>query len=271
MIGLLHGAALAGYLGATVLLGRALAAGRGMAPAAVPVLVIGGVVAHAAAFAAYTARFDEPPLVGLAPSLSTLGLAIALFLVATERLRELRPLGLVLVPIIALLAGVALALGIAPSGEALAFRGWWFVLHVVLAFLGFAGLTVAFAAGLLYLIQLRQLREKTFGRMYRFLPPLEALERVGHRALAAGFPALTIALALGWAWTVRFRNTLDLGDPKVAWAMLTWAVMAAALAFRGGGPRRQRWQAMVSVVGFAIVVIAYVVLRSAANHGRAFF
>ena len=271
MITALHLLALVSYVGAAAVLGRALQRGERAASWAAPGLALVGVLAHAAGIGVYTVAWGELPLVGLGPTLSTLGLGIALLLLAAERPREIRPLGLVLLPLTTVLVGAALLVGIRPAGEPLAFRGIWFVAHVVFAFVGYAGLAVAFAAGLLYLLQLRELRVKNFGRMFRFFPSLDALERTGRAALSIGFPALTVALALGWAWTVRFRDSLEVTDPKVVWALFTWVVMGVALAFRGGGPHRQRWRALVSVLGFTLVVLAYLVLRAALSHDGRFF
>lgn len=271
LILVLHLCALAGYLGSAAILGAALGRGQRAAPLAAPALAFAAVLAHAAGLGVYTARHQELPLVGLGPSLSTLGFAVGVLLLAAERPRNVRPLGLILLPLAGLLVGAALLFGLRPAGEPLAFRGPWFVLHVLLAFLGYAGLAGAFAAGVLYLLQLRELRVKRFGRMFRFFPSLDALERAGRTALSVGFPALTLALVLGWAWTVRFRNSLEVADPKVLWAVFSWLVMGLALAFRGGGPRRQRWGALVTVVGFLLVVAAYVVLRTAIPHAGKFF
>src|SRR5690606_4571167 len=128
-------------------------AGGRMAPPRTGAALIGGAMAvHAAALIAYTASYSEPPLVGLAPSLSTLAFLITAFLFVTS-LSETRPVGIVLVPLAAILLAIALLIGISPSGEPLAFSGVWFSFHVLLAFLGYASLAVAFAAGLLYLMQ----------------------------------------------------------------------------------------------------------------------
>jgi HemX protein len=270
MVTTLHVLALVVYGGVGALLGRSLARGEEGAPPGTAALIAGAVALHAAALGAYTVRFDELPLVGLAPSLSTFALLVGVFLLlATGSLRETRPIGLVLAPLVALLLAAALALGIRPAPEALAFRGAWFSLHVIFAFLGHAALAVAFAAGLMYLLQFRELKGKHFGRMFRFFPPLETLDRLGRAAIVAGFPALTTSLVLGWAWTVRFQHSFEAGSPKVQWAVFTWLVFAAALAARFGGQGRERRGALVSVIGFAAVVLAYVVLR-VAESGRLF-
>jgi HemX protein len=262
MVNTLHVLALLLYGSVGALLGRSLARGEEGAPVGTAALTAGAVALHASALAAYAVRFDELPLVGLAPSLSTFALLVGAFLLlAAGTLRETRPIGLVLAPLVALLLVAALTLGIRPAPEALAFRGVWFSLHVIFAFLGHAALAVAFAAGLLYLLQFRELKGKHFGRMFRFFPPLETLDRLGRAAIVAGFPALTTSLILGWAWTVRFQQSFDVGNPKVRWAVFTWLVFAVALGARFGRQGRERRGALASVVGFVAVVLAYVVLR----------
>lgn len=270
MVTTLHLLALLLYLAAAAALVGSLAGGRGVTSRRATIAAGAGVAVHGAALAAFAVVFRELPLVGLAPSLSVLGFLTAGFLLAMELLREARTLGVVLVPIVALLVGVALALGIEPASEALAFRGPWFALHVILSFAGFAGLAVAFAAGLVYLLQFRELKGKHFGRIYHFFPALDTLDVIGRRALVAGFASLSVGLVVGWAWAIRFHRQALLGDPKIAWGLLTWLVLLVALGARIGGAGRTRRAALVAVIGFLVVVAAYVILRLAAA-GRAFF
>lgn len=262
MVTILFAIALAFYVGASGTLAASFADGRGAAPRAGTALVAGAMAFHAAALVVFTTTYAELPLVGLAPSLSTLAFFIVLFLFATTLARESRPLGIVLVPLTAVLLGIALLLGIAPAGEPLAFSGVWFSFHVLLAFIGYAGLAVAFAAGLLYLLQFRELKDKRLGRVFRFFPSLPALDTIGRRGVAIGFPALSAALLLGWAWTIRFRNTVAADNPQVIWGVLTWLTFAVLLGVRyTKAPNIERRAAFASVVGFAFVVICYLVLR----------
>jgi ABC-type uncharacterized transport system permease subunit len=178
--------------------------------------------------------------------------------------------GLVLVPVAAAVAAIAEIVGVRPSGAVMSFRGPWFVVHVVLAFLGYAGLTVAFAAGLMYLIQFRELKSKRFGAIFRFFPPLDTLDRIVRGSLVAGWAFLTLALAVGWAWNARFGRPMSAGNPQIVWGVLTWLVFAAALGARLGGGRPARRAALASVVGFAVVVGGYLLLRVAEGRGGTF-
>ncbi len=271
-VGLLHIVALVLYGATATLLAVSLARGRAGPPRIGALFIVGAVVAHALALVAFVRHFHELPLVGLAPSLSSFAFLLGIFLLPSAATRdEVRPVGLILAPIATVLLLVAIAIGIRPAGEALAFRGIWFAAHVVLAFIGNAALAVAFAAGLLYLIQFHELKSKNFGRWFRFLPSLDTLDRVGRRSLLIGFPTLTLALALAWAWTVRFRHSLAATDPKIVWSVLTWLVFLIALGVRFRGRGRDRRGAVASVVGFVVVVVAYLVLRLSVADGRLFF
>jgi ABC-type transport system involved in cytochrome c biogenesis permease subunit len=271
MVTLLFASALLLYLAASGTLAASFAGGGEAAPRTGTAMAAGGVLLHGIGLAAFTAHYAELPLVGLAPSLCTLAFLIALFLVATTVTRESRTVGLVLVPFIAVLLAIALLLGVAPGGQPIEFRGVWFSFHVVLAFLGYAGLTISCAAGLLYLLQFRELKGKRLGRVFRFFPSLPTLDRLGRRGLAIGFPALTLALIIAWAWTVRFQRTFAAADPQVIWGVLTWLTFAVVLLARGrGGADSERRGARASVIGFVVVVVAYVVLRASMAVGGVF-
>lgn len=270
MINVLHVAALLLYLGAAGIQIASLLRGQRLVPRVGVAVLALAVVLHGGALAAFVATYRELPLVGLAPSLSTLAFLIGAFLVALTMFRESRPIGIVLLPIQTLLLALALVLHVRPAGHVLAFRGWWLAFHIVLGFIGYVGLAVAFAAGLLYLIQFRELKTKRFGRLYRFFPSLATLDRLGRWGLQVGFPSLTLNLLLGWAWTIRFRHSFAFATPQVIWGIITWWVFLVAMLAGTRGAARARRGAIASVVGFALVVAAYVILRLAVTGGRLF-
>lgn len=261
MVVRLHLLSLALYALTAVLLGISLARSDRRPPRLVTVAVALALGAHLWALASYTAQWNELPLVGLGPAVSSLAFLIGLGSLGVALLGKAGPLGLVLIPVVALLLAMAAWVGIEPAGEPRAFRGVWFVLHVVFAFIGYVGLTVAFAAGLMYLLQFRELKNKRFGAIFRFFPPLETLDRMGRLGLLGGFVFLTLGLILGWAWTVTFQRSLVPGNPQVIWGVITWTVFVAALLLRTGSGRPSHRGAVASVVGFLVVVAAYLLLR----------
>lgn len=259
---MIHLTGLGLYLGAGILWIHSLLAGGGKRTESLaPWVATAAVVVHAAALVQYSVSFRALPLVGLAPSLSSLAFVLGVSLAALLALGEAKRVGLLIVPLIVVLEGSAVALGVQPAGEPLAFRGPWFAVHVTLAFTGYAGLAIAFAAGAMYLWQFRELKSKRLGRVFRFVPPLGTLDRLGRVAVAVGFPALSVALVVGWAWTVQFDHPMGVRDPQVIWGVLTWLVFLASLLARGGAGAGSRRAAVTVVVGFGVVVVSYVVLR----------
>lgn len=271
MVTTLHVLALLLYLATAALFAASLAGGRGGTPrGGVVAMTAAAVLVHAAALVGYATRFGELPLVGLGPSLSFLAFLIGACLLVALVLRETRSLGLVLAPLAAGPLLAALVIGLAPADESLAFRGPWFMLHVLLTMGGYAGLAVAFAAGLVYLLQRRELKGKRFGLVFRFFPALETLDVIGRRALVTGFAMLTVGLCVGWAWTVRFAQPLAPQDPKVVWGGLTWFTFVAAFGARASGAACNRRGALTSVVGFVLVVLTYLALRMTRGDGGLF-
>lgn len=262
MIGILHLGSVALYGIASTMLGVSLARDEARRlPAIATLIVAAGLLVHAAALADYTSRWEQLPLAGLGPSLSTLAFLIGVGSVIAATLGHASTVGLILIPVVTALTGIAAIVGIAPTGQSLD----WFVLHVVFAFIGLVGLTVAFAAGLMYLIQFRELKSKHFGAVFRFFPPLETLDRLGRRGLLVGFPFLTLSLVLGWIWTRDTGGFIGPDPSKLTWVAVSWFVFLAAIVSRSGAGRRGERGAIVSVVGFIVVVAVYLIMRAQAT------
>ncbi|MEX0912748.1 MAG: cytochrome c biogenesis protein CcsA [Gemmatimonadota bacterium] len=270
MIPILHVASFALYGIAGALLGVSLAReARRLTVVAMVVFAV-GLGVHGLGLAEFASTWDQLPLVGLGPSLSTLAFLVGLGCVVAATLGHASTVGLVLVPIVAALTAVAAAVGIAPNGDPTAYRGGWGLLHVIFAFVGLTGLAVAFAAGLMYLLQFRELKSKHFGAVFRFFPPLETLDRLGRRGLLVGFPFLTLALVLGWAWTVSFNEPSAPGTPKLVWVAAIVGVFLSSLLARTGAGRKAERGALASVIGFVVVVVLYMILRAQAAPEGAF-
>ena len=220
-----------------------------------------GAVAHLVATALFTVRFGHPPLVGLAPSLATLALLLALALWILTLLRAAGAVGLLLAPVAATLLGLAHLLGIEAASDAPIYSLVWLPLHVSLSFIGYASLLVAAAASLMYLLQFRQLKQKRFGAVFEFFPDLDTLDRVSAVALLAGFTSLTLGLLVGWAWTLSFETAARWNMPQIVWGVLTWLVFLVALLGRAIRRWMGRTRAWINVVVCAAVVVAYFVLK----------
>jgi ABC-type uncharacterized transport system permease subunit len=200
-----------------------------------------------------------------------LALLTGVGLVAALAVREGARVGIVLLPLAIVLQAISLAAGIRPSGAAPDFRGAWFVLHAGLGLAGVVGVALAGSSGWLYLAQFRELKAKRMGRLFHFLPPLATLDRLGRVGARIGFVLLTVSLGLGWAWTVRFRNTFGQDEAEMWWGLFSWLCVLAAIAapaFGQGPPERRA--ALANSIAFLAIATGYLLLRLAARPGAGF-
>ena len=225
---------------------------------------------HGLALAGYVLRYSELPIVGLGPALSLLAFLLGLGVVGVAFRGEAARVGIILVPFIAFLQGTALSVGIAPAPGDSGLQGAWFTLHVVLSLLGFQGLTLATAAGLLYLVQFHELRTKRLGKLFHFLPPLATLEALTTTGLRIGAAVMTLGLLAGWGWAGRYEGGVNWANPKIAWAVLSWVALVTPLVLRRWGGATGHRVALFTVGGFVLVVAVYLALRLAPAAGPGF-
>jgi ABC-type transport system involved in cytochrome c biogenesis permease subunit len=136
---------------------------------------------------------------------------------------------------------------------------FWGIIHGTLIFLAAVGVSVGFVASVMYLIQARRLRKKLNpGRVIPMLS-LERLERMNRRALNLAFPLLTIGLLVG---TLLLRHNHDIGDNWLSLKVLStaglWVVFLVLVYLRYGAHVPPRRLALLSVVAFALMLVALV-------------
>jgi ABC-type uncharacterized transport system permease subunit len=161
-----------------------------------------------------------------------------------------RLLGLVVMPLAALLLAVSYAAGGMDVSGTSGYSSLFLGLHVGLVLAGFAGLTLAAAIAGLYLWQERELKRRS-SKVLRFrAPSLVTLESLFARTVAFSLPVLTIGMAAGFA---RLRHESEV-DALIVLTVVTWAVYGAFLVLRFGAGWRGRRAAYTTLVGFALIV-----------------
>ncbi|ETX02771.1 MAG: hypothetical protein ETSY1_02370 [Candidatus Entotheonella factor] len=137
------------------------------------------------------------------------------------------------------------------------------VVHIVLAVLGYAALALTFCAGVMYLIQERQLKSKQPGMWSNRLPSLWVLDEMNAKALALGLPLLTQGVITGSVWAKAMRGSY------LSWSMTSLPLLLALALYvlLLGGRYTLGWQgkkaAFAAVTGFLLVLVSYVVHTSA--------
>lgn len=223
-------------------------------------LAQGAATATLAGFAVHTAALSQRwtesgrfPLGGLHDSASLLAwVTVLAFLVAYLRTR-VDALGLIVYPVAFVLVLVA-AFSPAGTNEMGNVSGALLGVHVTLAFIGYAALFVAFAMGVLYLIQERELKSRAPRAYYYMIPSLERCDTISGRSVAVGFGFLTLAIVTGALLNQAAFGRWWLPDPKTLSALAAWGLYVVLITARrraGWGGRRAAW---LGLVGFALVV-----------------
>jgi cytochrome c-type biogenesis protein CcsB len=215
-------------------------------------------------FALHTASLSQRwrdaghfPAVGLHDSASILAWAIvAVFLVVYVRTR-VEALGLVAYPFA---FGLVLIANLTPASENAdpILRSLFLPIHATLAFGGYAALFLAFAMGVLYLVQERELKSRSPRAFYYLAPSLERCDTISGRSVAVGFGFLTLAILTGMLWSHSAHGRYWTGDAKEWAATAGWLLYVVLLVARlrtGWGGRRA---ALLGIAGFSAVVFTFV-------------
>lgn len=152
-------------------------------------------------------------------------------------------------PLLLLLLGAALPLDPALPSLIPALDTPLFTLHIVFSFLGYALFTMAFALGVLYLVQRRRASPR--------LPDLADIRRLNEEAILLGFSLFTLCMVSGSLWAYVAWGYYFSWNIKGVWSFLVWlfyAGMCHAKFIR-------RWQgtgyALLSIAGFGVVLFTY--------------
>ena len=177
------------------------------------------------------------------------------FLLAYWRYR-FEALSVFIFPLVFMLT-LSAAVGSSPRVESPLLRSSWLYLHVLLLFVGYALLFVTFVAGLMYLLQERELKSKKPRALSQRLPPLEQLDDLAHKTLALGFPFMTLGIVSGALWAAAEWGRGWQLDPKIALSFVTWLIYLALIFTRWTAGWRGRKAAYFAIAGFLAAVVTW--------------
>ena len=136
-------------------------------------------------------------------------------------------------------------------------QSYWLGIHTVFAFLGNAAFAMAFGIGSMYLIQEHNVKSKHLRGLFQRLPSLQILDEVNYRLITIGFPLLTITIITGAIWSQSAWGSYWRWDPREVWSLITWFIYALMLHARLTMGWRGRKVAILSIIGFIIVLSTF--------------
>ncbi len=173
---------------------------------------------------------EHAPLSNLYEYTVALAWGVAVAWLAFERTAGARRFGVLALPIVTALLGVATLFPdeVIPLIPALQ-NAPLLTLHVSVIMVSYAVLTVAFSAAVIYLVQGGEGR-----RRLAALPGGEAAGDLAHRAVLVGFPLLALGIALGAWWANSAWGRYWGWDPKETSALVVLLALAAYFHARAG-------------------------------------
>lgn len=226
-------------------------------------LLAGGVLAHTFLIGEQTMEAGYAPLVGTTAAVSAFVWLLGLAYLYVELTTDERAMGLF---VTILLAGLAVLPALHPALEPRPplLRSPLFTLHIVSVLFAYASFALASVLGVTYVLLFKEIKAKHLGFFYDRLPSLQTLDVMNGRAIVVGWIFLTCGLAIGGIWASQLHTVVDprmqsmnVGDPKILIAVLSWAMYSFALFARraiGWSGRRAAW---LSAIGFVVVLLNF--------------
>ena len=184
-------------------------------------------------------------------------IVVAYFL--TEWKYKIKDLGSFVIPLVFLImvysAFLSKETGLPiPESEA----NFWMTLHRTLSILGYSAFSMSFAAGIMYLIQERQMKTKKLGIMYFRMPSLEILDDLSYKVIAVGFPLYTLGFMTGSIWNDKMHGLFFSWDILKTWPLiLVWLIYGALFFGRIWFGLRAKKAAKGSIIGFVSIIFTY--------------
>lgn len=221
-----------------------------------------GFVLHTAALIADWVIDGHYPLFNLRETLSFLAWAlVAAYAVVLYRYRA-QALGAFMMPLISIMTFVALVIQTGAKQTPLAFsETWLFPVHTTLLIFAYAAFFVVFISSVMYLLQERELKLKTFSAIFHRLPSLATVNELSTVAAGLGLTLLTLGIATGMIWSSARDGQIWRNDPKEIFAFLTWLLYFLLIIYRSTASWRGRRAAWLGVVGFALVLCTFLGTR----------
>lgn len=166
-----------------------------------------------------------------------------------------------IVLVLAAIAAISPETSIAVTGTNQPLERILFPVHAGLILIAYAAFFIGFGAGLMYIIQERELRSKRMGRMFHRLPSLDTCDAISFRSLAIGFVLLTLGIAAGFYWQGLRDGRFWHGEPIEIFSVVTWVIYFLFIQTRMNATWGGRASALASIVSFLIVIFSLVGVR----------
>jgi ABC-type uncharacterized transport system permease subunit len=199
------------------------------------------------------ARQIGGPDLGFFAALSLVGMSMAAVCVIVACVRPIETVGAVVFPIAAIAASIDYISGVPQASTVTG--PWQINLHVVVALMAYAALSIAAVVAVMLAVQETALRQRRISTTMRVFPPLTLVEGLLFQLIGAGFIGLTLTLVTG-ALFVEDLFAQHLAH-KTVLSIAAWVVFGTLLFGRWRWGWRGRSAARLTLAGMALLILAF--------------
>lgn len=220
--------------------------------------VLIGFLAHTVSLLARGVEVNRCPLLLYQEVFSFLAWVVTAYYLGVSWRYRAQALSLFVLPVVLLFAltGLLLPTENVPTELVSPGNHWLLVVHVALFVFSYGAFAMTFLAGVMYLIQERQLKLKKFGTAFFRLPSLDTCDDLSYKSLGAGFVLLTLGIVTGIAGSRHIDGIYWHGDPLEFLVMATWFVYLFMVHCRLTAGWRGRRAAFLGIAGFAMAMVS---------------
>jgi ABC-type uncharacterized transport system permease subunit len=135
----------------------------------------------------------------------------------------------------------------------------WLEAHTSFLMVACGAFALACIAGVMFLVQERQLKTRKPSSIFYRLPPITALSVANSRLLWLGFTLFTVGLATGFLIGGRINWA------QAAWSILVWCVYGGIIIARIRHAMAAKWVAALSIVAFSLLLSTFWGIRFIAD------
>lgn len=134
--------------------------------------------------------------------------------------------------------------------------------HVFAILLGYSGFTLSFIASILHILLSAEIRKKEPGMFFRKLPSLAYFERISNYAVNVGLVFLLLGFILGFYAAAQVWTFSEITDVKILSVLLTLIIYSLHFLGQKTGKIRGQRAAVISLVGFTLILISFLIISN---------
>lgn len=212
-------------------------------------------------------------------SMTSTAMIMAIYLLLSYRVKELKALGLFILTPLMFLMLIAQTQWIVPAAELVPSlqNSYWLTIHVIVAILSISLFSIAAITSVLQLQQHAREERLLLENEPRFkflakldpllakLPGAYTLERISFQLNSIGFVFWSFTLIFGAIWAEKAWGRYWGWDPKEVWTFVIWVIYAAYLHARFTKGFRGKGAAYFALAGMAGIIVNYTIVNTVIN------